>query len=293
MSTTGEKYPTAASTSAETPWDDAAWQDPTNIYSNNATDSACILAASKQSQVLKAYGFDFSGVPDGAVITGVICSINVYRAAAAISLSLLQLLDASSAKVGTNHVSTPVALSETTSTVITEGSSTDTWGNDLTSTWVKDPDFGVAICVTCGAGSGSAAYIDYVTLEIYYTNVTTLTCDSGSYSITGTAASLKTTAKLPCGVGSYSIIGTVANLRMGYRLIAGIGSYGIEWGAPITAYVTIWTKKVIQTSYWAVSSLVSTTWNKISDLTSGWVKSSANTTTWTTKSKNTTNWTKE
>ncbi len=170
MSTTGAKAPTAAQTIAEDPWLDDTWVNPANIYgTGEASVTAATFDAGDQTYVLKAYGFDFSAIPDGAVIDGVICVVNARYATALASIDLMQLLDISRAKVGTNQCATPVALT-TSAANYTKGSSTDLWGNDLTPAWLKDADFGVAIgCLAGGSGNNNVdVYIDSVTLEVYY-----------------------------------------------------------------------------------------------------------------------------
>lgn len=178
MATTGQKYPTLAVTAAESPWLDNNWNTPTNIYADDAA-TANVIATSfdspDQTYVLKAYTFDFSGIPDGSTINGVTCRINTwYRSGqGAGSLDLLQLLDTSLAKVGTNQCATPVALTTTDTTIITKGGAADLWGNALTAAWVKNANFGVAIGIAATAANADVD-VDYVTLEIDYTpaNVT-------------------------------------------------------------------------------------------------------------------------
>ncbi len=175
--TTGQVYPTLGTTVAESPWLDNTWTTPTNIYSDNAA-TANVTAPSydngDQTYVLKATGFDFSAIPDGSTINGITARINAfYRSGQGSgSLDLCQLLDISRAKVGTNNCSTPTALTTTTSTIITKGGTTDTWGNALTTAWVKDPDFGIAMGVLATAVNADVD-VDYVTLEITYTPPTT------------------------------------------------------------------------------------------------------------------------
>jgi len=56
---------------------------------------------------------------------------------------------------------------------------------------------------------------------------TTLTADSGSYSVTGTAASLEIGRKVAANSGSYAITGTAANLHRGFPMAAASGSYAV------------------------------------------------------------------
>jgi hypothetical protein len=170
MADTGIKAPTAAQTVGEAPWNDAncTWVTPENIYgAGEASVTHSSFDSPDQTYVLKAYGFDFSTIPDGATIDGVQVVINARYAVAAVSLDLCQLLDISRAKVGTNKYATPQALT-TSAANYTIGGATDKWGNSLTPAWVKDPDFGVAIGAVAG-GSNSDVFIDSVTMQVWYT----------------------------------------------------------------------------------------------------------------------------
>lgn len=170
MATTGEVFPTAAETVAEAPWSDNTWLTPGNLTANDgavAEITAATYDAGDQSFVLKGYTFDFSVIPDGSTINGVTARIEARWAAGSAAIDLLQLLDVSRAKVGTNKAATPIALTSTL-TVYTQGGAADLWGNTLTDTWVKDPDFGIAIGMVANSANTDVE-ADYVTLEIDYT----------------------------------------------------------------------------------------------------------------------------
>jgi hypothetical protein len=171
MATTGAKAPTAAVSADETPWTGVnfAWLNPTNIF--GAGESSIVHStfdAGVHSQVLKAYTFDFSAIPDGSTIDGVQVVINARYATAICALALGQLLDVSRAKVGTDQYATPVNLT-TSAANYTKGGATDKWGNVLDAAWVKDPDFGVAIGVIVGASNNCDVFVDSVTMEVWYT----------------------------------------------------------------------------------------------------------------------------
>ncbi|MEK7569057.1 MAG: hypothetical protein AAB497_03005 [Patescibacteria group bacterium] len=211
--TTGEIYPTLGTTVSESPWSDNTWNTPTNIYSDNAA-TANVTAASydtpDQTFVLKATGFNFSAIPDGSTINGVTVRMNAfYRSGQGSgSMDLCQLLNVSRAKVGTNKCSTPVALTTNTATIITQGGSADTWGNALTTAWVKDPDFGIAIGVLATAQNADVD-VDYVTVEITYTPPAVPTVTSPTVtSITTTGAILGATVASLGVPASISVRGT-------------------------------------------------------------------------------------
>ena len=171
MATTGAKFPASSVTAAEAPWSDNDWTTPGNIYADdgsNASVTASTFDSPDQTFVLKAYTFNFSAIPDGSTIDGVICVVNCWYANGSVSIDLMQLLNTSLAKVGTNQCATPVALGTGTGGTVTKGSPTDKWGNLLTAAWVKNSNFGVALGFLA-TGNNADVFVDYVTLEVFYT----------------------------------------------------------------------------------------------------------------------------
>lgn len=169
---TGAIFPRAATTSSEDPWMDNDWLSAAYVSSDGA-GTANITAASfdapDQSYVLKAYNYDFSGIPDAASILGVSAAVNAWwrTGQGGTQMDLLQLLNTTGGKVGTNQCSTPVGMVTATGTVISKGGATDTWGNALDAAWVKNSSFGLAIGVSATAANADVD-VDYATLEVFY-----------------------------------------------------------------------------------------------------------------------------
>ena len=169
---TGEVFPTAGASVSEAPWSSDAWVTPGNVTADDGSTASVTAAtydSGDQTTVLKATGFDFSSIPAGATIDGVTVRINAWETAGGGNLNLVQLLDTSGAKVGTNKGAGTNTLTTTTSDVFTFGGAGDKWGNALDVAWVKDPDFGVAIGITATAAN-SDVFVDYVTVEVTYTD---------------------------------------------------------------------------------------------------------------------------
>ena len=167
---TGNLAPDSASTTAEDVWVDGTagdWQNPVNIF---GTGEASIIDnlwdATDKSEVLKGWDFDVS-LPSGSTITGVVCIITCRASVENTTIGLVQLLNTSGARVGTNLASTPTTISST-STAYTFGASNNLWGNELTETWVESNKFGVGIGLINGTNNADA-YVDVITLNIYYT----------------------------------------------------------------------------------------------------------------------------
>ena len=193
MANTGYILPQSASSTSETGWEDSggAWIDPVNIYgageasiTNNAFDNG------DASHVLRGYNFDFSGIPAGSTIDGVICRVMARATNPTTAIGLAQLLNISGARVGTNLAATPITITGTTTAAEhLIGANNNNWGNSLTLAWLQDADFGVGVGVINGANNADV-FIDSVELDVYYTaaaapiNITTST---GSLTLTGIA----------------------------------------------------------------------------------------------------------
>jgi hypothetical protein len=169
----GHIAPTAAQSVSESPYSNNGWTSPESIYSaGEASITAATFDAGDLSYVLKGYGFNFSAIPDGATIDGVEVIINARHGndVSPVNISLAQLLNVSRAKVGDNQYSSPQTLTTSAAEYVVGGAA-DTWGNSLTTSWVKDADFGVALGFTAG-GSGNSnnkVYVDSVTMKVWYT----------------------------------------------------------------------------------------------------------------------------
>src|SRR4030066_2246151 len=104
MPSVGPQSPTVASTTAEAPWSDDAWVNPNNIFgAGEASVTAATFDAGDQTQGLKAQGFNFSAIPAGSSILGIVCVVNGRYATAPGLIDLVQLLNTGSARVGDNQ----------------------------------------------------------------------------------------------------------------------------------------------------------------------------------------------
>ncbi len=238
--TTGAVFPTSGTGVSESPWSDNDWVTPTNIYADDgatANVTASQYDSGDQTTVLKATGFDFSSIPDGSTINGITVRVNAfYRSGnGSGSLDLCQLLNASGAKVGTNLCSTPTALTTTNSTVITKGGSSNLWGNTLTASWIKDPDFGIALGVLATAANADVD-VDYVTIEVDYT-LPPLSLSGTLYSDEGsTAITSGKTIKIAIGTTTPVTVASATTDSSGDWTITP-NSSGITAGTPVVTWV--------------------------------------------------------
>jgi hypothetical protein len=211
MADTGVKVPTGATTTPEDPWLDEPWVSPENIYgAGEASVTAITFDNGDQTGILKAYGFDFTAIPDGATIDGVYVTINARSDhATAVKFDLVQLLDTSRAKVGTNLAATPVVI-VIAAADYNFGAADNLWGNALDSAWVKDPDFGVAIGVLASTNN-SQVWIDSVVMTVYYHvgGVDKTIEDSGSGAQALTVAATPALADSGAGADAKTILANI------------------------------------------------------------------------------------
>lgn len=83
---------------------------------------------------------------------------------------------------------------------------------------------------TLGWVSASSSNALAVALEIKEAGGAALSLDAGagSYTLTGTAASLERGREVAAGAGSYALTGTAASLERGREVVAGAGSYSLS-----------------------------------------------------------------
>ena len=99
----GVKYPSIKTTQAVVPEDDMNWSNPANIGASDNVYATAALISCTYTYRLKAQGFDFSVIPDGATIDGIL--VEIERKARHVNSRYdyrVQLLDASGSLVGDN-----------------------------------------------------------------------------------------------------------------------------------------------------------------------------------------------
>jgi hypothetical protein len=257
MSDTGFKVPASAPTQGVSPENANDWVNPTNIKVRDTNYAYIIAATYDQNDIsyrIKAQGFDFSAIPDGSTINGIIVRIHRYCAAGGAKDYRVQLLDAAGALVGDNKADTVNAWPGT----VTDkgyGGSTDQWNASPTAAMVKDADFGVAVSVLATVDN-TDIYADVIEVDIYYTapsykyGSATMSGEgslaaiahvthkgSATMSGAGTLAAIahvthKASATM-AGIGTLGAKG--AYLRKGSATMAGTGSLAAA-GTVITTY---------------------------------------------------------
>lgn len=178
-SSVGPQLPTSAATSSESPWSNDDISNPGNVTADDASTASITGTAfdyPDQSYVLKAKGFDFSAIPNGATILGVIVRADMWTGNTSSPfghVGVCQLLDTAGARAGNNLADVASLLNRplptTQSVVHTFGGESELWGNALTAAWVKDPDFGVALAFHIDpTGVNCLIDVNTVTVEVFY-----------------------------------------------------------------------------------------------------------------------------
>lgn len=143
------------------------WTSPGNILSDDNATAACTGGASG-SDYLVASNFNFSSIPDNAVILGITVRFAAAESSTGAETTTAQLQDAAAALFGSTKTN---SVNGTGETIYTYGASNDIWGlanNTVPATIstgiIKDADFGVRFWYT----TTHNMTVDYVTIAIEY-----------------------------------------------------------------------------------------------------------------------------
>lgn len=158
MANTGNVFPGAGANVDRA--SSTAWTSPGNVVSDNATDTTVVVP----SDYLVCSSFDFSSIPDGAIIKGVTVRVEASETGSGTSNYVPQLIsDTTPTLIGSPK--SAVTVSGSTKVISTNGGTADLWGATLTSAIVKNSGFGVAIWST---DTTNTLAIDFVTIAIEY-----------------------------------------------------------------------------------------------------------------------------
>jgi hypothetical protein len=137
-----------------------AWTLPNRIQADDGTASNAVCP----SNYLKATNFGFA-IPSNATVEGIV--VNVDRSSSQVNTvteTEVKLLKAGTI-VGNNAATSnywPTSL-----TVASYGSSSGLWGTTWSYSDINDTNFGVVLA-TVSSPTGKTAYVDYVSITVYY-----------------------------------------------------------------------------------------------------------------------------
>ena len=147
---------------------DNNWASPGNITSSNDARASAALTAPQISDFLSATVFDFSTIPAGSTIDGIVVEVEKSQSGAGtIEDDRVFLTKDGSTLVGTNH--SPGAAWTTTDAFSTYGTSTALWGTTWTLAEIQASTFGCLFGAAEGLASLATARVDFIRITVYYT----------------------------------------------------------------------------------------------------------------------------
>ena len=172
----GPKYPTVAANDASA--GSFAWVNASNVFSSDNSRATVLLPSRNDvSNYIRATGFDFSAIPNGAIILGIEAEIERSEAGlstrAGIIDSEVRIIKNGIISTVENKANTvnlwPSSSSEAFSIY---GGSADLWSLAWTASDIKASDFGVAVSAKneriSGGGGNETAQIDAIRITVYY-----------------------------------------------------------------------------------------------------------------------------
>jgi len=171
MANTAATYPGTTATTKYS-GENNTWSDSGNIVSDNASYASITASTFDNTDIsygLTATNFDFSSLPSGATINGIVVEVERYYANGTVSDYQARLiyggtLQGTAQTTGTNWGAFPSSVG-----IVTIGSSTSNWGyTGISATIVKTSTFGVVYWCQ-STGTDSDAFVDYIRMTVYYT----------------------------------------------------------------------------------------------------------------------------
>lgn len=157
-------------TTGDQPWinpENAAAQDDTAAQSAVTGDAI----GGETTQYLKCTGFDFSAIPSGATIDGIVVEVEVYENTQGATWHRCLLVKAGA--IQSYDLSPETAVNyEDDDTYDTIGGSSELWDDTWSRSDIVNSGFGCAIAFDWQAGSpfsGNDVFVDHVQMTVYYT----------------------------------------------------------------------------------------------------------------------------
>jgi hypothetical protein len=142
------------------------WVNPDNV---KVSDDTYATVWAGQTDWLKLQDFDFSALPDDVEILGVELAIHCKG----LHVKDDQVYLVHEGTIGGSNRAGCVEWKNNENIHIL-GSPSDTWGWNLTPYLIKSQWFGVNFCAEAYDSTGGTAFIDYITLTVYYENKTAI-----------------------------------------------------------------------------------------------------------------------
>ncbi len=166
MASTGFTF---AGTGANIAGANTDWVNPGNIVSDNATNATLALGSFNASDSLAATNFGFS-LPTNVTINGVEARYDWDEDGTDDVTTVNLTKDGSTAVGGGKSLNSAFGPGFRIETI---GGASDMWGTTLTKAEVEASTFGVMLSITEGDGVASNFAVDYVQINIHYTELVT------------------------------------------------------------------------------------------------------------------------
>lgn len=152
-----------------------AWTNPNKIKVYDSDFAYVTLNPNADSKILRLTNFDFSAMPDNAVICGVRVRLHHFRTDAKISLATVQIVDQGTPVGNSRHAefsSIPISPAPAEHQTVGETDSLAAWGAGVvgmtTAAW-KAATSGVDLVAHRGPiGVARAYHVDYCRLIVWY-----------------------------------------------------------------------------------------------------------------------------
>ena len=144
-----------------------AWTNPGNAAASDNVYATCVLAASQQSQILRATNFGFA-IPSGATIDGILVEIERKASAGSVGTDWDgPILVKAGVAAGTHDTSGPYW--PTADAYQSYGGATSKWGTSWSDTDINNSGFGVQMRGDMGASGGTLS-VDHIRITVYYSS---------------------------------------------------------------------------------------------------------------------------
>lgn len=153
------------------------WSNPANAETDdgNYASATGVADSTVYSHYLTVSGLGFT-IPTGSTVTGIAVAINRYYSATSylgkpggsVTDQEVKLMKAAAVQSAANRADTADTW-PLSAAVANYGGNSDLWGNTWTPSDVNDSGFGVALAVAFNGHFGPVAYVDSITVTVYFT----------------------------------------------------------------------------------------------------------------------------
>lgn len=167
------------------------WGTPANVYSSD--NLRATYSADSQND-LRITSFDFSAIPDTAIIDGITVKVEGYQSSWTASDRQYRIGLTKNGSILAGTRKTAITMNQGSDTTTIRGSNIDKWGASWSAAEVKATTFGVLFSdndTNPGWGSNGTFYVDQVTLTVdYHLPPDTTAPTVGTFIIPSTSTSL-------------------------------------------------------------------------------------------------------